>query len=72
MKRLFKKVVAVATVMAMCMSMVACSEEAATSESSGGGSSSSSSSGDTIKLGFVYPLTGNAPNIGAACKNGSS
>mgnify|MGYP002767482062 CR=1 FL=1 len=52
MKRLFKKVVAVATVMAMCMSMVACSEEAATSESSGGGSSSSSSSGDTIKLGF--------------------
>lgn len=71
MKRLFKKVVAVAAVMAMCMSMVACSEEAATSESSGGGSSSSSSSGDTIKLGFVYPLTGNAPNIGAACKNGS-
>ena len=71
MKRLFKKVVAVATVMAMCMSMVACSEEAATSESSGGGSSSSSSSGDTIKLGFVYPITGNAPNIGAACKNGS-
>lgn len=69
MKKFMKKIAAMISVMALCFSMVACSEEVATSETSGGSSSSSDS--DVIKFGFVYPLTGSVPNIGAACKNGS-
>lgn len=69
MKKFMRKIAAMISVMALCFSMVACSEEVATSETSGGSSSSSDS--DVIKFGFVYPLTGSVPNIGAACKNGS-
>lgn len=69
MRKFMKKIAAMISVMALCFSMVACSEEVATSETSGGSSSSSDS--DVIKFGFVYPLTGSVPNIGAACKNGS-
>lgn len=70
MKKFMKKITAVLAVMVLCLSMTACSEEVATEEGTGSAGSSSSDS-DVIKLGFVYPLTGNAPNIGAACKNGS-
>lgn len=73
MKKLMKKVVAVISVMALCFSMTACSEEAVVETAEVASDSGSSSEGDseTIKFGFVYPLSGNVPNIGAACKNGS-
>ena len=72
MKKFMKRMIALICTMTLCFAMAGCSEEVATGETSGGSSSSSSSGeSDVIKLGFVYPLTGSVPNIGAACKNGS-
>ena len=71
MRRILKKTLALATMAALSLSLcVGCSEEAASGGTSGGGSSSASA--DTITYGFVMPLTGSVPNIGAAMKNGAA
>ncbi len=68
MKKFLKKTSALVLAAAMTLFMcVGCSEEAADS-----GSSGSSSSSDTVTFGFVMPLTGSVPNIGAAMKNGAA
>lgn len=68
MKRFFKKALALAAAATLTLSLcVGCSEEAATT-----GGNSGSSSGDAVTFGFVMPLTGSVPNIGAAMKNGAA
>jgi branched-chain amino acid transport system substrate-binding protein len=66
-KTFFKKVLGVITVVAMSATMVmGCSETAKTSSNAG-----STAAGDTIKLGGVFPLTGDVPSIGSAMENGA-
>lgn len=61
-KTFFKKALGLTIAMAMSMTMiVGCSE---TSKDGAGGS-------DTIKLGGVFPLTGDVPSIGSAMDNGA-
>lgn len=61
-KIFFKKALGVTTAMVMTMTMiVGCSE---TAKDASGGS-------DTIKLGGVFPLTGDVPALGAAMENGA-
>lgn len=72
MRRILKKVFTVAAASAMCLSLLTgCSETAETTTATGGSGGGGSEESDTVKLGFVLPLTGNAPNIGAAMKNGA-
>ncbi|MFT8349419.1 ABC transporter substrate-binding protein [Clostridium saccharoperbutylacetonicum] len=66
-KMFLKKIFGVVTVIAMTATMVmGCSETAKVSSNGG-----SSASGDTIKIGGVFPLTGDVPSIGSAMDNGA-
>jgi branched-chain amino acid transport system substrate-binding protein len=66
-KTFFKKVLGLVTVVAMTATMVmGCSETAKVSSNGG-----SAASGNTIKLGGVFPLTGDVPSIGSAMDNGA-
>lgn len=61
-KTFIKKTLGVITAMVMTMSLVTgCSET----------SKGDSASGDTIKLGGVFPITGDVPALGAAMDNGA-
>jgi len=61
-KTFLKKAVGIITTMVLTMSMIAgCSET----------SKGDTASGDTIKLGGVFPLTGDVPALGAAMDNGA-
>lgn len=66
-KTFFKKVLGVITIVAMSATMVMGCSETAKVNSNGG----NSASGDTIKLGGVFPLTGDVPALGAAMQNGA-
>ncbi|MDR3595339.1 ABC transporter substrate-binding protein [Clostridium sp.] len=66
-KTFFKKVLGLITVVAMSATMVMGCSETAKVNSNGG----NSASGDTIKLGGVFPLTGDVPSIGSAMENGA-
>ena len=66
-KTFFKKTLGVLTAVIMSATMImGCSETAKVSSNGGG-----SGSGDTIKLGGVFPLTGDVPALGAAMQNGA-
>ncbi|NRY52544.1 hypothetical protein [Clostridium beijerinckii] len=66
-KTFFKRILGVVTVLAMTATMfMGCSETAKVSSNGG-----SAASGDTIKIGGVFPLTGDVPALGAAMENGS-
>ena len=66
-KTFFKKILGLVTVVAMSATMVmGCSETAKVNSNSG-----SAASGNTIKLGGVFPLTGDVPSIGSAMDNGA-
>ena len=67
-KTFFKKVLGVITIVAMSATMVMGCSETAKVNSNGG----NSASGDTIKLGGVFPLTGDVPALGAAMQNGAN
>ena len=61
-KTFLKKSVGIITTMVLTMSMIAgCSET----------SKAGTASGDTIKLGGVFPITGDVPALGAAMDNGA-
>lgn len=61
-KTFLKKSLGIITTMVLTMSMIAgCSETSKTS----------TASGDTIKLGGVFPITGDVPALGAAMDNGA-
>lgn len=66
-KTFFKKTLGVLTAVIMSATMVmGCSETSKVSANGGG-----SSTGDSIKLGGVFPLTGDVPALGAAMQNGA-
>ena len=66
-KGLLKKILGVVTVVTMTATMVmGCSETAKVSSNGG-----SSASGDTIRIGGVFPLTGDVPALGSAMENGA-
>lgn len=64
-KTFFKKTLGLLTAVVMSTTMIiGCSETAKVNSGSAGG-------GDTIKLGGVFPLTGDVPALGAAMENGA-
>ena len=64
-KTFFKKTLGLLTTIVMSATMImGCSETAKVNSGSAGG-------GDTIKLGGVFPLTGDVPALGAAMENGA-
>lgn len=64
-KTLLKKTLGAMTAILMSMTMIVGCSETSKVNSSGG------STGDTIKLGGVFPLTGDVPSIGSAMENGA-
>ncbi|EKQ51658.1 MULTISPECIES: ABC transporter substrate-binding protein [unclassified Clostridium] len=64
-KTLLKKTLGIMTAIIMSTTMIiGCSETSKVNSSGGSG-------GDTIKLGGVFPLTGDVPALGAAMENGA-
>ncbi len=71
MKKNMKRIVALLGAMTMTVGMMTgCSEEAATSSAASSDTAAAEES-DTVSMGFVLPLTGSVPNIGAAMQNGA-
>ena len=66
-KTFLKRILGLVTVVVMSATMVmGCSETAKVNSNSG-----SAASGNTIKLGGVFPLTGDVPSLGSAMDNGA-